>query len=368
MQLVYLSPVPWASFAQRPHKFVEWFRERTGDRVLWIDPYPTRLPEFSDFRRKLNPASTGFISPDWLTVIRPPSLPIEPLPYSGYVNSRLWRDTIFAVEQFTSHDTTKLGIGKPSELALQLLSKNIFSGSFYDAMDDFPAFYSGLSRISMTQREKKVVANVNKVVVSSTLLYERWNVVKSVSIARNACTVQQLPPVTPEGSKICSDNCVIGYVGTIGKWFDWDFVFMLAHSRPQFSVKLIGPIFSGPPPNLPSNITILPPCDHKNAIAAMQEFSIGLIPFQLTELTASVDPIKYYEYRALGLPVISSLFGEMNFHRKDPGVFILNDTVESGNVVEEALNYRESFEEITRFRKINSWESRFDATELLTQP
>ena len=30
MQLVYFSPVPWASFAQRPHKFVEWFHARCG--------------------------------------------------------------------------------------------------------------------------------------------------------------------------------------------------------------------------------------------------------------------------------------------------------------------------------------------------
>lgn len=44
MQLVYLSPLPWDSFSQRPHQFVEWFHNKHGGEVLWIDPYPTRLP------------------------------------------------------------------------------------------------------------------------------------------------------------------------------------------------------------------------------------------------------------------------------------------------------------------------------------
>ena len=38
MQLVYFSPVPWASYAQRPHKFVEWFHARRVLKVRWVDP------------------------------------------------------------------------------------------------------------------------------------------------------------------------------------------------------------------------------------------------------------------------------------------------------------------------------------------
>ncbi len=52
----------------------------------------------------------------------------------------------------------------------------------------------------------------------------------------------------------------------------------------------------------------------------MAEFDVGLIPFKQNALTAAVDPIKYYEYRALALPVISTDFGEMHERGDLPGL------------------------------------------------
>jgi hypothetical protein len=56
VQLIYLSPVPWASFRQRPHEFAEWFHRRLRARVLWVEPYPVRLPRWSDLSRLTAPA------------------------------------------------------------------------------------------------------------------------------------------------------------------------------------------------------------------------------------------------------------------------------------------------------------------------
>ena len=52
--------------------------------------------------------------------------------------------------------------------------------------------------------------------------------------------------------------------------------------------------------------------------------SAGIIPFKVNRLTAAVDPIKYYEYRAAGLPVISTEFGEMRQRRADPRICLVN--------------------------------------------
>lgn len=368
MQLVYLSPVPWSSFAQRPHKFIEWFRGESSGQVLWIDPYPTRLPSWSDLGRRSDVSSSvREVLPDGLTVIKPRALPIEPLPGSGAVNWLLWADIFQAVNDVLSAGPTILGIGKPSELALQLLSAGGFVRSFYDAMDDFSAFYSGLSRVAMAKREGRIVDGVSKVLVSSTELFSRWRNGGNISLVRNACDIQMLPSV--DECAMSKRQEVLGYVGTIGQWFDWELVVAIAQAKPLMQVRLIGPVFCPPPANLPTNIELLPPCVHEAAIAAMQAFAVGLIPFKQTRLTKSVDPIKYYEYRAMGLPVISSSFGEMCFHRNDPGVFFLDQAANIGKVssaIDAALAYQAAMNETRDFRKHNSWGVRFAAANLFT--
>jgi hypothetical protein len=367
MQLIYLSSLPWRSFAQRPHKFVEWFHARSGGAVLWVDPYPTRFPCLGDLRRQ--PVQAGLAgkaqSPGWLTVLHPRALPIEPLPLSGWVNGIFWKDLLREMVFFAERTETIAVIGKPSALALNLLNRLTGIKSFYDAMDDFPAFYSGVSRVAMTSRERALVGQVTRVFASSTMLQKRWSLLRDdVRLIPNAFDEGVLPgprlQVVPRSKKF------FGYVGTVGRWFDWDWFIALAKARPMDAVRLIGPVFVEPPCRLPANVELLPAQEHKLAVQAMLDFDVGLIPFKRNDLTASVDPIKYYEYRALGLPVISTGFGEMILRSNEKGTFVGNDLQRIHGLVEQALTYRPNEEEIRQFRKNNSWGTRFAETGLLS--
>ena len=370
MRLIYLSPLPWASFSQRPHRFVEWFHARRGGEVLWVDPYPTRLPQPSDFRRAvaavgsaIKPSTKASI-PEWLTVLCPYSLPIEPLPGSGALNLLLWNNVLKLIRTFVMEGECMVGIGKPSALALQVLARHPAVPSLYDAMDDFPAFYRGLSRVAMGRREREVAAQVTRISVSSTTLADRFSTHRSkLALAFNACAIDKLPP--PRMRIISSSRPVLGYVGTIGHWFDWPFVFALAKANPYMCIRLIGPIYDLPPRPVPRNIELLPACDHATAIRAMEEFSVGLIPFKRTDITASVDPIKFYEYRALGLPVLSTRFGEMSLRDGHAGVFLADEHSDLASLVITAMAYKCNITEIQEFRKTNSWEVRFDTSSIL---
>ncbi|TKB26126.1 glycosyltransferase family 1 protein [Desulfopila sp. IMCC35006] len=371
MRLVYFSPVPWESFAQRPHKFVEWWLHASrGGEVLWVDPYPTRLPELADFRRiKVVEGSTTKLAvkvntPAWLTVLHPNSLPIEPLSGAGWINAQLWKNIFQSIKAFVEKGGCKFAIGKPSKLALQTLRRHPLVPSLYDAMDDFSAFYRGLSRIAMSRREREVSERVTRISVSSTILAERFGAYHSkLALALNACAIETLPP--PKAITKNSGKLVLGYVGTIGHWFDWPLVFDLAKANPSMCIRLIGPTYSSPPEPLPRNIELLPACDHAKAMNYMQEFSVGLIPFKRTDLTASVDPIKYYEYRALGLPVISTSFGEMALRGRQTGVFLTNKYSDLAKLVEKAIAFECEVDEIQEFRTLNSWEARFNASGIL---
>ena len=366
-RLVYLSPVSWASFVQRPHRFVEWFRKRTGGEVLWIDPYPTRLPEWADFRRTRPDAlpSDGSAVPPWLKVLRPRALPIEPLVGARLVHGAVWRELLEAIGRFLAIGDGMVVVGKPSDLALLVLDRGGEALSVYDAMDDFPAFYCGLSRASMARRESVLAQRVERILVSSSSLRARFrrHHAEKVSLTLNACEIDLMPPV--EALRRRRGRGVLGYVGTIGRWFDWPLVLRLAHSNPGLEVHIVGPMFVPPPADLPPNVILQPACDHKTAIATMSGFSAGMIPFRKTELTESVDPIKYYEYVALGLPVLSTRFGEMCDRIGSPGVLPLDDECDLSQLAQAALAFRPDLDKLNLFRSLNSWDARFDQANLI---
>lgn len=365
MQLIYMAPVPWDSFAQRPHKFVEWFHRHTGNEVLWIDPYPTRFPKFSDILRLGKETHRQrYANPQWLRVIKPTAFPIEPLPGSGFVNSLRWSRLLLDLEAFVERKETMLAFGKPSVLALAVLNR--FSGcrSVYDAMDDFPAFYSGLSRSAMQSREKELGSQVTLLLVSSTALKRRWSGYRGdVRLVHNALDPDVLPPLRVNPAN--RDKRVFGYVGTIASWFDWEWLIALAESRPDDEVRLIGPLFAAASKSLPPNVKLLPPCQHQLALSAMQDFDVGLIPFKKTPLTESVDPIKYYEYRALGLPVLSTDFGEMVFRKGADGTFLSRGVADMGEQVSQALQHHTSAENVRVFAARNSWGARFSEAGII---
>ncbi|WP_231907936.1 glycosyl transferase [Cupriavidus sp. USMAHM13] len=367
MKLVYLSPLPWFSFSQRPHKFVEWFRARGGGEVIWVDPYPTRFPKFSDLRKLRGTHSHGRQQdqpPSWLQLLRPKAVPVEPLPLSGALNRPLWKGLLATVAAFAESGNTLLVIGKPSQLALSLLSTGWFVESAYDSMDHFSAFYDGFSRYVMARREQAVVTRAGLLMASSTGLCDQWRSLRpDVALVRNACDPAVLPPPNTL-PKARSSAPVFGYIGTIGGWFEWGAVRAAARAQPNATVRLIGPAFVPVPTDLPANVEILPPCSHAEAMKAMASFDVGLIPFKRNQLTDSVDPIKYYEYRALGLPVISTRFGEMRQREGESGVLLADTEQEWGLATQGALATTGTVEEALAFRHEQGWNQRFDTSPI----
>lgn len=360
MRLIYLSPVPWVSFSQRPHRFVEWFRERTGGEVMWVDPYPTRFPNLHDLRRMSSSAVlSGPGLPSWLRCLRPRALPLEPLPGSGVLNGWLWQDMFSQLDDFSRQGATLLVAGKPSVMAIALLPRLKLAGSIYDAMDDFPAFYGGISRLAMRSRERSLVKKVDRVLVSSTELHTRWSRARAgVRLVRNGLDVSGLQAM--ERSRVEGGRKVLGYVGTIAQWFDWEWLAALAKVRPSDVVRLIGPVHGHVPSRLPGNVELQPACDYAAALRAMAQFDLGLIPFRRSPLTASVDPIKYYEYRALGVPVLSTDFGEMSLREGEEGTFISRALPDLAAMVELALRFKATPESLKQFARGNAWGARFD--------
>ena len=327
MQMIYFSPVPWRSYEQRPHFFVANYLSQGLDRVIWVEPYPHRLPRLSDLWRLTNQASPGESPAGLFCQIEPlgtKALPLEPFAFGRFLNRHLLLATPRRkMQEAVSQDPeTVIVVGKPSSLAADLVHAHPELPVVYDAMDDFPRFSTGKASIFMQLTEQRIAASADTLTVSSHGLKKKFeNLGYQPQLILNAAAEEEFPARATDKPR----GKTLGYVGAIGIWFDWARVIRLARTRPDYMIRLIGPQLKPPPLGLPGNIRLEGELPHRQAIAAMSTFDAGLIPFLVDDLTESIDPVKYYDYRFMGLSVLSTRFGEMKLRTSSDHVFFLDE-------------------------------------------
>lgn len=360
LDLIYFAPVSLHSYMQRPHFMVKALLGSTYRHIYWVDPVVTRLPKPSDFsylKKRSSDVVTEAVIPG-VTVLRTRSLPVEPLPVINQINQQIfWKPLLKQLEKICSAGNCDIGIGRPSRLTVWA-SKHLKARTvFMDVMDDFPSFYEGLSR-KMMQRSAAATAEQCDIIFFSdqTLLKKIGTLPASVrtEVIPNGYDMSRLPPVDayqPAG--------MIGFVGTIAGWFDWDLVLEMANALPEVMIRLVGPCIGEKPAQLPANIEMKPACNLEQAIAYCSEFSAGLIPFQQTPLTDSVDPIKFYELRGIGVPVWTTDFGSMRGRIGMPGVIEIKKGTDWRQLWQQTQMQVLSEQEILNFRRQNDWSQRF---------
>ncbi len=203
-------------------------------------------------------------------------------------------------------------------VALSLLDLIPHGRSCYrlaDRLDKFRGIPPGVGEL-----QKELIRRVNFVLATSQSLLEWVREVRTEGVyyLPNGVgehffeTGLKKPADFPGDSKP-----VAVYLGTLDTRFDLE---TLAHgvlANKDLHFLLIGPLTDdslkpGLKPLLEEmNITWLGPRDHHLAPAYLQHADLGLIPFQLNELTEAVNPIKYYEYLACGLPVVAPPLREL---------------------------------------------------------
>ncbi len=238
--LIYFAPVPWDSYAQRPHHVVQHFLKRGGSRVMWIDPYPTRFPALKDLRLSRMARCLGGVRPPGLSVVKLRAVPLEPLAFGRWLNRVLvWSRLEQTLDRGRQGAQVAIGVGRPSHLALAALRALDPVWSFYDAMDDFPEFYGGLARKAMARCEAGIAEAVHAILIPSSAIWDKFAPLQAKRIRLpNACEASVLPPPA-----LRNGPPTFGYVGCIGTWFDWSSVIRLAETSPDARVQIVGPCF-----------------------------------------------------------------------------------------------------------------------------
>jgi glycosyltransferase involved in cell wall biosynthesis len=158
----------------------------------------------------------------------------------------------------------------------------------------------------------------------------------------------------------------IGYVGTLCLRLDYDLLKKIGRSHPEWSLVMIGVVDNYVPKDQIEelkgfpNIFILPQKPHEEIPGFLSQFDIGIIPFKVDSITQTMNPLKMYEYMAVGLPIVSTDLPEA---RPFSEVIRISKTHEEFvNLIENELrtNSQEKIQRRIEIAKENSWEKRAD--------
>lgn len=108
---------------------------------------------------------------------------------------------------------------------------------------------------------------------------------------------------------------IIGYIGVVATWVDLELVDQLAKAFPQYNIVMVGPLYNVTEVPRRPNIHWLGYKDYKDLPAYAQVFDVGIIPFKRTSMVEAVNPIKMWEYMAVGMPIVSVSIPEAEKYR-----------------------------------------------------
>jgi len=298
-------------------------RLATGNRVLFVESLGLRRPQLAgrDLRRIARRVRTGLQPPrerNGLHVLSPLVLPLHGNAVAAALNARL-------LPALVSRAARRLGMQRPilwsyvpqAEVLLDALSPSLV---IYHCVDDISA-HERIDTASFRAAEARFAARADLVLASAPELIRRMrelssNVLAAPNVADTAMFARALEkgpahPVDPAIEALPPPRLV--FTGAISAVkLDMTLLTELARSRPDWSLALVGPVGLGDPHTDVSalagepNVHLLGKRPYEQLPDVLRGADAGLIPYVRSELTASIFPMKVYEYLAAGLPVIAT--------------------------------------------------------------
>lgn len=167
----------------------------------------------------------------------------------------------------------------------------------------------------------------------------------------------------PEYSHIPKPRAV--YVGGLSnELIDFELLAYVAKDLANVSFVIIGPYSQIPLDKIPSNVHFLGGVPYQKVPAYLQHADVGLIPFKRAKRFEKVErPLKFYQYIASGLPVVSVDYGDLRAMK--PYAILANTYEDFSAAIQSALKVTPKYQNSLRnVAQEFSWEriySQFEA-------
>lgn len=189
------------------------------------------------------------------------------------------------------------------------------SSLVYDCVDRHSAYKGFIDEETVNTLEKNLSEQANTVFATAIGLYDtlsQYN--KNAVMLPNGVNFEHFNRAANETFEIPEDmkdikHPIVGFVGMLQECIDYDKIELIAKSRPDWSVVLIGKALPGV--NLDylkqyKNIHFLGMKKYDDLPAYIQNFDVCLNVFRDGNLSRDVSPLKFYEYLATGKPIVST--------------------------------------------------------------
>ena len=346
MRILYLMHVDWNWIKQRPH----FIAEELNDNGINIDIYYHKY----FYKDKLTVNERGNLS-----IHRIPRLPLSRFKIVQAINETMYKNLIHKLIKKNNYDYVY--ITHPS-----LFIDKITVPIIYDCMDDVLAFDpESESNKIMFEKERRLL-NQSKYVLftaenlKNTVL-KRYILEDSQKYLVNNNAIE-LPKFTDTYEKYNlsnRDKIKLTYIGTITEWFDFDMLKKLDSSKYEF--HLFGPIYNIEQ-SFPDNFIVHGTVPHDKIFSIMQASDILIMPFKITELIKSVNPVKLYEYIYSCKPIITVKYGESEKFSDFVYLYENGDAESFDSCVkqieERNMNAKNTKEKCKIFVENNTWNKR----------
>lgn len=309
----------WSADPTSKHHLMSRFARH--NRILWVEAAGMRAPNLSDAGdlRRVVTKLRSFMQPahavhPGVHAYAPPTVPLPTWPTATALNERLYRYSI-------TRELRRLGMS--AEPMLWVYGPHVAPWIrriprrmlVYHCVDRWSAF-KGYDPELMVNSEAELCRAADVVIASAEDLAERCrrytdNVHYVPHGVDHVHFAAALEPGPIPGDLADIPEPRVGFFGLIHEWVDIDLIGRLADRLP-YSFVLLG-TSNQEIRTLTSrtNVFHLGRKPYAQLPAYARGFAAAIIPFRITELTQSVNPIKLREYAAAGLPIVSSTLPEV---------------------------------------------------------
>lgn len=310
--LVVVSLERWDTVWRRNQHLVTGLLRRDPElRVLFVEPATDPLHDALSHRRprlgrglRRAAAMTG-VATGRLWLYEPTKL--LPRRIDRRADARLARSVVRAGR--------RAGLSTPLLWVNDAIGANVLEQTDWPAVYDITDDWVRAERTSaetdrLIAQEDVLLRRAREVVVCSRELARSKGSARPVTLIPNAVDVDAYRVPAPRPGDLPAGPVAL-YVGTVHRdRIDLDLCLETAQAlRGLATLVLVGPAPLGPADRrllVDSGVLLLGARPHERIPGYLQHADVLVVPHVVTPFTESLDPIKLYEYRAVGRPVVST--------------------------------------------------------------